>query len=62
MITYNDINALPTTGVTFTIMTKSGIQTYTYECRTSTRLADILNGTIAAMQPGDRIVAVDVNL
>lgn len=64
MITYSDINALPTTGVTLTMMTASGIQTYTYECRTSTALADIINGTIANLDPakGEKIVSVAVNL
>lgn len=62
MITYNDINALPTTGVSLTLRTSAGIRTYTYECRTSTTLADIINGTMEAMQPGDRIISVAVNL
>lgn len=62
MITYNDINALPTTGVTLTLFTSEGIRTFTYECRTSTALADIINGTIDNMQSGDRIVSVAVNL
>ena len=60
MITYNDINALPTSGVSLTIITKDGIQTFSYECHTSTTLADIINGTIEAMQPGDRIVSIAV--
>lgn len=61
MITYNDINALPTSGVTLTLMTNKGIQVQVfYECHTSTRLAEIITGTVAAMQHGDVITSVAV--
>lgn len=62
MITYSDIHALPTTGVTLTVMQKSGIYTYTYECRDAVRLADIIKATMANLSDGESILAVAVNL
>ena len=60
MITYDSINALPTTGVSLTLFTSEGIRTYTYECHTSTTLAQIINDTMEAMASGDRLVSVSV--
>lgn len=60
MITYNDINALPTTGVALTVMTRDGIRTYSYECHDSVRLASIINGTVSQLDPayGEALVSV----